>query len=70
MNGAVPSQVQGSAVPLVELSLHALDLSMLVVVLQPPTKTVRETDMPEKQFFEILLFVQVILPGGNFFLSS
>lgn len=48
MNGAFPSQVQGSAAPLVELSPPALDLSMLVVVSQPQNKAGRETYMPEK----------------------
>lgn len=48
LNGSVPSQMQGSAVPLVELSPPALDLSMLVAVLQTQNKTCRETDMPEK----------------------
>lgn len=67
LNGSVPSQVQSSAVPLVELSPPALDLSMLVAVSQPQNKTRRETDMPEKQFFGRFLFVQVILPGGLFF---
>lgn len=59
VNGVVPSQVWGSTVPVVELSLHALDLSMLVGVLLQ-NKTGRETDIPEKEFMARFLFYQEV----------
>lgn len=60
VNGVVPSQVWGSTVPVVELSHHALDLSMLVGVLQLQNKTARETDIPEKEFMARFLFYQEV----------